>query len=84
MSFVAVILANKPATISIMSATGIELISYWRVISAAPRPAALLACWDCSRNSSLAKLWICDRERTLIRLGEGGSELPNDLVDACV
>lgn len=78
-SFVVVILVSSPATISMMSATGIALISYCV-------PASEDRCLIRGRLSisSLAKLWICDKSLTLIRLGDVASEPPNDLVDRYV
>ena len=68
-----VILVNKPATISIISVTGIELISYWRPVAPGKREPAWPGTPDVADGaniSSLAKLWICERSRTFMRLGE--------------
>lgn len=53
-SFVVVILVRTPATISMMSVTGMELISYWRPASG-NRPLVVPS-RDEDRISSLAKL----------------------------
>lgn len=78
-----VIFVKSPATISIMSVTGIELISYClpgsekELDERAPIRGR-------ARYSSLAKLRICDKSRILMRLGEVASEPPSDLVDRYV
>ena len=64
LSFVVVIFVRSPATISMMSVMGIPLISYFNVGS-----SAVLRLPDCplkDKNSSVAKLCICARSRTLI------------------
>jgi hypothetical protein len=75
-----VIFVNKPATISMISVTGIELISYCRPMSWNRFPGVR----DAARTSSLAKLWICERLRTLMRLGDVASEPPSDREDRYV
>lgn len=62
-SFVVVIFVKRPATISMISVIGIALISYFNGGSLAIclRPACPL----CDMNSSVAKLCMCARSRTL-------------------
>jgi hypothetical protein len=62
-SFVVVIFVNSPATISMISVTGIAEISYFGVASL---PSALYSDARFVKNSSVAKLWICARSRTFI------------------
>ena len=68
------ILVSKPATISMMSATGMLLISNCR---------CWVPCWDWEgrRTSSRARLWIWDKLLTRMRLGELASEPPSDAID---
>src|SRR5271168_211917 len=65
-SLVVVIFVRSPATISMISVIGIPLISYFRVGSSAVRRRPDCPLYD--RNSSVAKLWMCARSRTLIVL----------------
>jgi len=82
-SFVVVIFVNRPATISMMSETGISLISYW-----GPMSVGSLRCrresdlvWEKGLASSMAKLWMCDRLLTLIRRGEADAESAGECND---
>ena len=70
-SFVVVILVRSPATISIMCSTFIALISYCGPWSAMPRERDLLLLRISEKAliSSVAKLWMCCKSRTLIFLG---------------
>lgn len=63
LSFVVVIFVNNPATISMMSVTGIAAISYFGIASL---PSALYSDARFVKNSSVAKLWICAKSRTFI------------------
>jgi hypothetical protein len=71
-SFVVVIFVNKPATISIMSETGMSLISYWGPTCAGSRRCRRNSNrdWEKGLESSMAKLWMWDKLLTLILLGE--------------
>lgn len=78
-----VILVSSPATISMMSVTGISLISYWG--------ATWVGSWRCRRAweracekglaSSMAKLWMWDRLLTLMRLDDSGVESARERSD---
>jgi hypothetical protein len=79
-SFVVVILVNKPATISMMSETGMSLISYWGPTSVGSRRCRRDRDRVCENAlfSSVAKLRIWERLVTLIRRGEGADEWAGD------
>ena len=79
-----VILVNRPATISMISPTGIELISYCCPPANLPFNECLEGCLDRVRTSSLAKLCMCPRSLTFIRLGELATEPFNDNVERYV
>lgn len=64
LSFVVVIFVKSPATISIISVIGIELISYFGGGSLCVRRLSDSPLRE--RKSSFAKLCICARSRTLI------------------
>ena len=66
-----------------MSVTGMELISYDLPKSEKPLTDRV-GILGRAKYSSLAKLRICERSRTLMRLGEVASEPPSDLVDRYV
>jgi hypothetical protein len=59
-----VILVKSPATISIISVIGIELISYFKGGSPSARRRSVSP--RCDRKVSFAKLWMCERSRTLM------------------
>ena len=71
-----VILVNKPATISMMSETGISLISYCGPTSVGSRRCRRASdrFWDKGLESSRAKLWMWERLLTLMRLGDGAGD----------
>jgi hypothetical protein len=81
LSFVVVIFVNSPATISIMSVTGISLISYWGPMSFGSRRCRRDSDLVCEKGLdwSVAKLWICDRLFTFIRRGEAAMDSTGDL-----
>ena len=83
-SFVVMIFVKRPATISMTSVTGIPLISYCCPVSILPRKECLDGWRDRERTSSLAKLCMWPRSRTLMRLGELAVEPFRDNMDRCV
>lgn len=81
---VVVIFVNKPATISMMSPTGIELISYCCPPANLPLKECLEGCLDRVRTSSLAKLCMWPKSLTFMRLGELATDPFRDNVERCV
>jgi len=71
-SLVVVIFVNRPATISMMSATGIALISYCGPMSLGSRHERRDDDRLCEKGlvPSSAKLWMCERLCTFMRGGE--------------
>lgn len=69
-------MVNKPATISMISETGISLISYWGPTSAGSRRCRRASdrVWEKGLDSSMAKLWMWERLLTLMRVGEAAGD----------
>lgn len=84
-SLVVVILVNKPATISMISETGISLISYCGPTSAGSRRCRRASdrVWEKGLESSMAKLWMWERLLTLMRLGEAAGDRNDCAGEGC-